>query len=206
MYSFAALRTMMSAWLLLRGICINAITTTGLTVEVNGYTYYIPGKPFASISSSLVAGKDSLNPVTVVQTGSSALSLGTLEAVINSFGQLDDVWNTGFSSGKHAFLRDIERQGRQTQLRNRYTSLQHGSIGQQLHHRCWFRLFEHNIAPAWAIVSRHPPRPLRSIIFRRSVPAISTLCRYRRSLHTAIDTIFDKCRGVCCSPSNSPRN
>ena len=79
---------------------IFALTSTGSTVEVNGISYYLPGKPFTSISSSRAAGTGSSIPVTIVKTNSSGISISALQAVIKTFGEIDDVWNPGFSSGK----------------------------------------------------------------------------------------------------------
>lgn len=83
------------------------LTSTGSTVELNGIPYYIPGKPFASLStysSQPLAGLKGLLggllPVTLVATASVDFTVEELDKTVHGFGEKDDVWGEGFLSGK----------------------------------------------------------------------------------------------------------
>ncbi|KAL9607856.1 MAG: hypothetical protein Q9167_007270 [Letrouitia subvulpina] len=86
--------------------CCSLVTLTGSTVEIHGIPYYVPGQPLASVSSALntqaLTGSKSVGapwiPVTVVKATSATFNTAALQSTLNSFGDLDDVWNTGFLS------------------------------------------------------------------------------------------------------------
>lgn len=76
-------------------------------MELNGISYYIPGRPFASLpyfSPQTLAGVKGLLgglvPVTVVGTASVDFSVEELGKTVQAFGEKDDVWGEGFLSGK----------------------------------------------------------------------------------------------------------
>ena len=103
---------MLNSFVLFSLLCLlataSSLTSTGSTADIDGISYYLPGKPFAILASSLygqiqlgannVGG--SLVPVTVIGASSGSLDVAQIEQTIQGFGVEDDVWGTGFLTGR----------------------------------------------------------------------------------------------------------
>jgi hypothetical protein len=84
------------------------LTSTGSTIELGGIPYYVSSKSFASVSSTfytqaLADGKSMGTPwipVTVVKATSATFGTTELQSTLKTFGDIDDVWTTGFLSGQ----------------------------------------------------------------------------------------------------------
>lgn len=83
-----------------------SLTSTGQTLVLNDFSYYVPATPFATVpfpnSLQSAASAGGLAPVTVVVLSASNASLSGLEQAIDGFG-VDDVWNEGFLEGMCMF-------------------------------------------------------------------------------------------------------
>lgn len=78
----------------------------GKTVIVNGISYYAPTEAVSNIivpSQNLkVASSGDLIPMTVLEDTSSLFNLSVFASIVDNYTATDDVFNTGFLSGKYA--------------------------------------------------------------------------------------------------------
>ena len=73
------------------------LVSTGQTLVLNDIPYYLPAEPFTTVAIGKRSGlksKSGLVPVTVV--GGS----DDLQATVQAYGEVDDVWSTGFLGGE----------------------------------------------------------------------------------------------------------
>ena len=73
------------------------LVPTGQTILLNGLSYYVPPAPLTTVKIRRFKSLPSaggLVPVTVVN------SLVNLQATVQTYEEVDDVWNTGFLEGK----------------------------------------------------------------------------------------------------------
>ena len=85
------------------------INPTGSTIEIGRIQYFLPGKPSFSLPSTLYSqtfnaggGYEAYLPVTVVNSGSSSLTISELRGTIQTFEDTDDVWSSAFLPSKFA--------------------------------------------------------------------------------------------------------
>ena len=84
-----------------------AFSSTGSTVELNGIPYYVPPNSVAKLqidqnlsnAASLNAG---LLPLTVVKTNGTTYQNNDLQRTVESYLASDDVFQTGFLTGKQS--------------------------------------------------------------------------------------------------------
>ena len=84
------------------------LTSTGSTVELGGIQYYVSSKSVASVPSTfynqaLADGKSIGTPwipITVVKATPAAFGTTDLQSTLKTYGDTDDVWTTGFLSGR----------------------------------------------------------------------------------------------------------
>lgn len=73
------------------------LVSTGQTVSVNGIPYYVPATPLTTVTTRRLRRLHSLGglvPVTVAE------SSATLQVIVQGYGEVDDVWSTGFLEGE----------------------------------------------------------------------------------------------------------
>ena len=83
-------------------VAVSSLTSLGQVVNVNSISYYVPAVPVAHIRASSIRGihgAGALVPVTILDTSSAAIS-----STIETYAQLDDVWNDGFLEGRSCDL------------------------------------------------------------------------------------------------------
>ena len=84
------------------------LISTGSTIELAGIPYYVPANSFASIPSAFYAvtavNEKSLGtrwiPVTVLKVTTATVSTTELQRTLNSYQNIDDVWNVSFLAGQ----------------------------------------------------------------------------------------------------------